>query len=241
MFTFAKRGSALQSIGLRLTRSYITSGILAAAVLFAAPCRASEVLFYSGNLRTDATVTACGQGCTLGALDPDSNYAQWAAVVETFTVHTPTTMEAITYSNNGGTSLTGAVVSAGGLEPYLSLFDSAGNFMASTFFGVTCPAGDPSLGSPNCFDVELDAGTLNPGNYEIALTAWENMSLAENGGGSNLSDGFTGLGNLAFDENLNYAFDVILPQDTPEPASAALLAIACAALVVRKRMTRCAE
>ena len=204
-------------------------------LLGAAPKLAANILFYSGNLRTDATVTGCGTGCSLGAGDTDLAFGQWAAVVESFTVYSTTTLEAITYGFGGGTSLTGAVVSAGGLEPYLSLFDAGGNFLASTYFGTTCPPGANTAGG-NCYDVSLDGGTLAPGTYEIALTAFDNMSLVENGAGSNLSDGFTGLGNLADGENLNYAFDVVLPQNVPEPNSAALLLpIACVALFIRKR------
>ena len=203
---------------------------------YAAAPLGANVLYFYGHLRTDANVTSCGAGCTLGSPNTDGDYGQWAAVVDTFTVYTTTTMQAITYSYGGGTSLTGASVPAGGLEPYLSLFDSGGNFLASTFFGTTCPAGAHPVGG-NCFDVLLDGGTLTPGVYSIALTAFENMSIAENNGPpAHLSDGFTGLGNLAAGENLNYAFDVILPTNTPEPGSLAMLGIGCAALALRKRL-----
>ena len=226
----------------RLSGPRIAQTVLAAAVLLGGPTRlAANVIFYSGNLRADATVTDCGTGCTLGPSNPDGDYAQWAAVVYTFTVNTTTTMDAITYGYAGGTSLTGAVVAAGGLEPYLSLFDATGNFLASTYFRTTCPPGANSFGG-NCFDVSLNGGTLTPGTYQIALTAFENMSLVENGTGSNLPDGFTGLGSLAPGESLNYAFDVVLlqnslPQNTPEPASLLLITIGCAALALRKRKT----
>ncbi|MGA2433922.1 MAG: DVUA0089 family protein [Bryobacteraceae bacterium] len=226
----------------RHSRPLIAQTILAAAVFLAGPARlAANVIFLSGNLRTDATVTSCGAGCTLGPSNTDGDYAQFAAVVDDFTVYTPTTMEAITYGYGGGTSLTGPVVPAGGLEPYLSLFNSSGQFLASTFYGTTCPPGANSVGG-NCFDVSLNGGTLGPGTYQIALTAWENMSLVENGAGTNLSDGFTGLGNLAPGENLNYAFDVILPNNTlplgtPEPASLGLFAMGCVALAFLKRKT----
>jgi hypothetical protein len=138
---------------------------LTAASLLAAFSSSSQAstIFFSGNLRTDANVTGCGTGCTLGDADSDSDFAQWAAVVKTFTVTQKTTMEAITYSSAGGTSQTGVAVSAGGtsqtgvavsaggLEPYLSLFDSSGNFLAFTYFGTTCPAGAASLNG-NCFE-----------------------------------------------------------------------------------------
>jgi hypothetical protein len=215
----------------------IAQGIFAASILLAGPPRlAANVIFYSGNLRTDANVTSCGLGCTLGPSNSDGDFAQQAAVVISFTVNTSTSMEAITYSYGGGTSLTGPAVPAGGLEPYLSLFDSSGNFLASTFYGTTCPIGANSVGG-NCFDVALNRGTLTPGSYQLALTAFENMSLAENNGSGTLSDGFTGLGNLASGENLNYAFDVVLAQNVPEPGSLALFAIG-AAMAFRIRRIR---
>ena len=116
---------------------------------------------------------------------------------------------------------TGAATAQGGFEPYLSLFDAAGNFLSSTFFGTTCPAGaHTNTVSGFCYDVELDGGTLAPGNYQIAISAFENMSYAENLGTGTLSDGFTGLGNLAAAEDLHYAFDVVLTSTVavPEPS-----------------------
>jgi len=184
------------------------AGILVSGLL-SGPASAST-LFFSGNLRTDANVVSCGQGCTLGAANSDYDYAQWAAVVDSFAVTTTSTMAAITYSYAGGVSRTGAVVAAGGLEPYLSLFDASGNFIASTYYATTCPPGANSLNG-NCFDVELNGGTLLPGTYQIALTDFDNASVAENYGAPyQLADGFTGLGSLQPGENLDYAFDVVL-------------------------------
>jgi len=81
---------------------------------------------------------------------------------------------------------------------------------------VTCPAGSHTNSiSSERFDVLLDGGILAPGSYEIAISAFENMSFAENLGSGILADGFTGLGELQPGEDLHYAFDVVL---TPEPA-----------------------
>ncbi|MBV9158653.1 MAG: DVUA0089 family protein [Acidobacteriaceae bacterium] len=201
------------------------------------PLRA-DVLFFSGNLETNATVTDCGAGCKLNPIvNTQADYAQWAAAVYTFQVTTKTQMEAITYSFGGGTSMTGAAVAPGGFSPYLSLFDGSGNFLDSTFNGTDCPPGAHSFGG-SCDDVLLNGGTLLPGTYQIALTAFENMSLAENLGTGKLADGFTGLGN--FDGNtLSYAFDVILPQQTktttPEPGTFGVVCV-CAALMFLKRV-----
>lgn len=217
--------------------------LAALALALASSPLTAEILFFSGNLEANANFTACGTGCTL---NPTTNtiydYATWAAVVYDFTVYTTTTMEAITYSYGGGTSLTGVQVASGGLEPYLSLFDSTGDFLDSTYLGTTCPAGAKFVGS-NCFDVELNGGTLTPGTYQISISDYANASYAENNGPpAKLADGFDGLGDLQTGENLNYAFDVILPTNVvpaPEPTTLFLtmagLAAIAAGIKVRKR------
>jgi hypothetical protein len=204
------------------------------------PRMAASDIFFSGNLRSDATFTACGDACTLSSSDTDFDYAQFAAVVDSFTVASTSTMSAITYSYGGGTSLSNVAVAAGGLEPYLSLFDSAGNFLNSTYFGTQCPAGANKYDG-NCDDESLDGGTLAAGTYYIALSAFDNMSFAENQG-LNLSDGFTGLGDLQDDEDLHYAFDVILtpnsapPPPVPEPNYISLMGIALVAPFFLRKM-----
>ena len=214
------------------------SAVVVLLVAASATARADVVTYYSGDLRTNGNVLDCGAGCTLGASNTDGDYAQWAAVTYNFTVTTATTIQAITYSYGGGTSLTGALVAPGGLEPYLSLFDGSGNFLTSSY-GSSCPAGAGTIGG-NCFDVGLDTGsTVAPGTYTIALSAFENMSYAENlGTPYMLADGFTGLGNLGDGESLAYGFDVILaneapPATTPEPASGVLLVTGLLSAAIR--------
>src|ERR1035438_8488936 len=46
--------------------------------------QATTILSFTGNLRTDATFTSCGSGCTLGPTNSDGDYAQYAAVVRDF-------------------------------------------------------------------------------------------------------------------------------------------------------------
>ena len=195
----------------------------------------ADTISFTGNLRTDATFTSCGLGCTLGPANTDADYAQWAAVVQTFTVTSPSTMQAITFSYGGGFSGAGATILQGGFEPYLSLFDSGGNFLASTFFETVCPPGARwNTNSGQCFDALLDGGILAPGEYQIAISAFGNMSFAENQGSGTLADGFTGLGNLAQGEDLHYAFDVILSEPVatvPEPSTFLLLGCILAGLL----------
>ncbi|MBZ5636828.1 MAG: DVUA0089 family protein [Acidobacteriia bacterium] len=71
------------------------------------------------------------------------------------------------------------------------MFDSGGNFLASTFFGITCPPGaQTNTNSNQCFDVLMNGGTLAAGDYRIAISAFENLSFAENLGSGTLADGF---------------------------------------------------
>ena len=205
---------------------------LALATISAAKANA---IFYSGNLRANANITSCGLACNLAVGDTDPTWAQWAAFSTTFTLVNPGAVNAITFGYAGGTSATGAVVVAGGLEPYLSLFDASGNFLMSTFNGINCPTGAATV-SGNCFDVELDAGTLAAGSYTLVLSAYQNMSSAENLGTGTLADGMSGLGNLGPNENLNYAFDLNIsgqPAPVPEP-STMMLVLAGVALVAAK-------
>ncbi len=98
---------------IELMRNFIVFSSLCLFLGFATSLHAT-VLFFSGDLRDDATVTSCGDSCTLGPGNTDGDYAQYAAVVYSFVVATATPMEGITYSYSGGTSLTGANVNAGG-------------------------------------------------------------------------------------------------------------------------------
>lgn len=212
-----------------------------ALLLTSMPAARASVLFVAGDLRANAADTRCGPGCQLSPSDSDETWAQWAAASFSIPVSESSMLQVITYGYGGGVSQTGAVVSAGGLEPYLTLFDSAGNFVVSSFLG-TCPAGaNTVLG--NCFDVQLDTSPLlAPGTYYLWLSAWQNMSLAENLGTGTMADDFTGLGNLAPGESLAFAFDIVLTPDSgggavPEPSSALLLACAGLGMISLRKKT----
>jgi hypothetical protein len=198
----------------------------------------ANTISFTGNLRDDANVISCGSACTLGQSNTDSDYAQWAVVVDSFTVSAASEMQAVTFSYGGGVNGAGTTIDPGGFEPYLSLFDSSGGFLASTLFGTTCPAGaNTNATSGQCFDVSLDGGTLLPGTYQIAIGAFENMSFAENSGAGTLADGFTGLGILADGEDMHYAFDIVLSSTAPvpEPSEIWFLAAALLTLVGARR------
>jgi len=203
-------------------------------------CASATTLSFVGDLRTDATFTSCGPSCVLSGSDSDDEYIQFAAVERDFLVSSTSIVTAITFSYGGGVNGNGVSIPEGGFEPYLSLFDSSGNFLASTFFGTTCPPGaNTNSSTGNCFDVLLDGGTLSPGTYAITISAFENLSFAENLGSGSLADGFTGLG-VPGDGNLNYAFDVILQDASgvPEPATFGPLALLLCCVIWRKRSLR---
>ena len=183
----ATRGSCTRRMA-SITPSLI---LLTASVLL--PSADASVLSFTGDLRSDANFISCGFDCVLRPADTGGDYAQWAAASVDFAVPVASTI-AITFSYGGGTNGKGAVIAEGGFEPYLSLFDEGGNFVASTDAGTTCPAGAQTNSTTGlCYDVELDGGILAAGTYNIAISAFENMSLAENPGGYLLSDSFTGL------------------------------------------------
>ena len=221
-----------------MTRSFWKLSI-PALMLFAGVWQGTaraDVISFVGDLRSDANVP--GQGVAPDPSLSDAEFAQLTGFAATFHVAVPSSMEAITFSYGGGTNGHGATILEGGFSPYLSLFDAGGNFLASTFSGTTCPAGaNNNSVTGNCYDVLLDGGNLGVGDYQIVISAFENLSYAENYGTGTLADGLTGLGNLDGtgsinpvdpDYQLHYAFDVILgtPQTAPvpEPASLWLLA-----------------
>ena len=211
-------------------RPLLGACLTALLVLGQASQSAATTLSFTGDLRSDATIVGCGTACTLDLVnDPDETIAQWAARSESFTLAGPATGHAITFSSGGGTNGAGAAIAAGGFQPYLSLFDDAGNFLASSYFS-------PLVGP--AYDTRLDFGPLGAGTYRIVISAWLNMSLAENNGSGTLADGFTGLGNLYQGEDLRYAFDVILDDGggpVPEPGMLMLVLGGLGAVLARRQ------
>lgn len=211
-------------------RQFLGACFVTALVIGQASQSAAATISFTGDLRSDANIVGCGTGCTLDLVaDTDETIAQWAARRESFTLAAPATGYAITFSSGGGTNGAGTPIAAGGFQPYLSLFDGAGNFLASTYFS-------PLVGP--AYDTSLDFGTLGAGTYQIVISAYLNMSMAENSGTGTLADGFTGLGNLYQGEDLHYAFDVVLEDGggpVPEPGMLMLVLGGLGAALVRRR------
>jgi len=134
----------------------------------------------------------------------------------------------------GITRISSTGYAGGGVDPYVTLFRgsdrASASFVLSNFDNAITVGGDFVLDT-----------LLAPGDYTLAIGVFQNMSLAENGGGV-LSDGFTGLGGPSFFGNGSYVLGITLPDagSVPEPGAAALVlaALLAAAAAGRRRRRR---
>ncbi len=94
-----------------------------------------------------------------------------------------------TYSYAGGVQADGNVVSAGGFDPILALFDSAGNLVDQNDDGTGVPV-DPNTGE--AFDTELIL-LLGAGDYMVAIMQYDNFAT-----GPAFGNGFDQTGNPFF-------------------------------------------
>jgi PEP-CTERM motif-containing protein len=101
----------------------------------------------------------------------------------------PATITAVTFSYAGGTDQAANVIPAGGFDPWLSIFDSSGNLLASVDNGSGVPA-DPVTGAS--FD-SLISQVLAAGPYTLILSQSDNQPVD-----TSLSDGFTRTGQPDF-------------------------------------------
>jgi hypothetical protein len=107
----------------------------------------------------------------------------------TFQVLTASTVTIRTWSYAGGTNAAGQVIPRGGLDPFISIFDSTGTLIAQNDDGPGV-AVDPHTGAG--FD-SLISQVFAPGNYLVILTQSDNQP---NGG--TLAAGFSEDGNPTF-------------------------------------------
>jgi hypothetical protein len=180
----------------------------------------------------------------LVAIDPASaanlsfrgNFAQDDDVnLIDFTVTSTSRVAIKSLSYAGGTQADGTVVSAGGFDPILSLFDSTGNLLGTNDDGGSSNVlSDPTSGQS--FDAFLTS-LLAPGNYTVAVTQFYNFPA-----GTSLSEGFRHQGESTFTSTYNcsagifcdsqgnsrtnlWAVDVlridepIPPESVPEPST----------------------
>jgi hypothetical protein len=209
------------------------------ALLAAGVCLLGVFVNYplsAASITTQPLGTLSGVVTTSGALP---NQAQ--VLEETFTLTTPSAFTAFTTSYGGGMNLDGTTAAAGGFQPMLSLFNSAGNFVAGQ--SVTSPVANIDSATGIAADAYLTDSNLAAGNYILVLTDWLNQQPPT---ATNLSDGFVDLGSAGstfVDEQFNtrtaaYTLNISansVSVATPEPGSIWLLAVPFGALLVFRK------
>jgi hypothetical protein len=167
-----------------------------------------------------------------------------------FNLAAPATVTTVTFSYAGGTNQLANIIPAGGFDPWLSIFDSSGNLLASVDNGSGLPA-DPVTGAS--FD-SLISESLAAGSYTLVLSQSDNQPFD-----TSLSDGFTRSGQPDFtamfgcsngvfcDVNAdnrtpNWAVDIdnvtsasLTGAAAPEPGTMILSAAAIAGLLLFRR------
>ncbi len=185
--------------GLTCTGALIL-GLLAAGATQAAPI--SET--FSGTLGSTTTV-----------------------LQEDFTLSSMSNVTIYTTSYGGGTNLDGSMAMAGGFQPNITLYTSAGDYVMSQ--AVTSPMAMTDSSTGLALDGYLTDSGLSAGSYIVTLT---NFLYQQPPTATNLSDGFINYGGSTFTDaqgNLRtgaYALNLSASggtSPTPEPASIWLL------------------
>jgi len=169
------------------------------------------------------------------------------------TLPDPGTLGLQTWSFGGGTNAAGAVISAGGFDPFVSVFQGTGStalFINGTsdvlggFAG--CPPGkEVDIGGLVCGDIKMDL-SLAAGTYTVLLTDGDYIPSGVFETAGMLGDGFTDLTGGAFQtcnvvgstttcatDTANWAIDITTPSGVaavPEPAALPVSSIAFLAL-----------
>jgi hypothetical protein len=179
----------------------------------------ADLVHLTGNLNdpTDPRIVGPGingSGALFDALDPSVSVNN--VVLYSFTLATATSVH-----------FTAAGADVALIDPYLSIFSGLG---ASASF-LTSYSGA-------AFGDSIDVTqNLNAGNHMVALSAFLNLSFAENLGFGTLGDGFTGLGNFTGGTHYDLTIDTgIAP--VPEPSSLFPLVLALIFILVIHRRHR---
>jgi hypothetical protein len=147
--------------------------------VFAWACCLSVGIAYAGNISFTGTFTQDDQ-------------------LEIFLFTAPSaSFSAETWSYAGGTNAAGNIITAGGFDPVISLFDATGGFSATSPLIATNDDGPLAVVDPltgNAFDSFLSSNTLSPsGTYALVLSVNDNLAY-----GPTYGDGFGQSGNGNF-------------------------------------------
>jgi FG-GAP-like repeat/PEP-CTERM motif len=119
------------------------------------------------------------------------------------TVATAGFVDIRSYGYGGGTTSTGKVVSSGGFDTILSLFNGAGLFLADNDDGAGA-AVDPLTGLASDARITMN---LAPGTYFVALTEFDNFLIGD------LPDGFAEAGHPNFTADPSFTTGAPCPGD----------------------------
>jgi hypothetical protein len=161
-----------------------------------------------------------------------------------FTLASPATVTLRTWGYAGGTNAAGNLISNGGFDPILAVFDSGGLLIGLNDEDISVVPADPV--SAARFDSYLQLA-LGAGSYSVALGQFANFPQ-----GPNLSDGFLGSRTSSFRDALGnfrtsaWAFDVLnvdqvsLPptRGVPDAGSSVTLFLLAAGALAGMRQAR---
>jgi hypothetical protein len=214
--------------------SFTSNLSLASAALLVAAFGSQSVK--AASISTTNLGTLAGNVTKTGTLTDEAE-----VIEEAFTVTSASTLTVFTTSYGGGTNLDGTMTAAGGFQPMVTLYDSAGNYVMGE--AVTSPLASTDSKTSLALDAYLKDSDMAPGAYIVTLTDIFNQQPVT---ATNLSDGFAGPGGTTFTDvdgnvrNGKYALNMSVASSgttTPEPATFWLIlpALASAAFFRRRR------
>ena len=197
-----------------MSKKLVLSMMLLAAISFAAP-----------NAFADTTKSFVGTLAT-----PESTFET------TLTLPSAETVTLQTYGFGGGTNGNDAVISPGGTDPFLAIFDSTGSILTDGLgnpYGTSLDLGNYSsfvgcgpantvsdFGDTTCGDITMDVGSLAAGTYTIVLSDGQYIANAVFDNGT-LGEGFTDLTGGAFCDIVDTTTGTPCPANSPTLANPA--------------------
>lgn len=182
-----------------------------ALAVFAGPVLAGLVTL-NGSLADPANAALVASNMSAAQFGDDMDTANNVALYE------------LHVAVGGNVNFTSTGFIPGGIDPYFTLFSGTDRAIAT--FRESNYLQAVSVGGDFTQDVVLTAG-----DYTVAISVFENMSFAENGGGF-LADGFIGLGGPLYLGDGSYRLAITLPDVVgivPEPGTAVLVLTAALA------------